>query len=34
VLRKLTVLDWIRIGLFIAGILCVVTGLSTSSQPA
>jgi arsenical pump membrane protein len=32
VLRKLTVLDWIRIGLFIAGILCVVTGLLSAVQ--
>ena len=32
VLRKLTALDWIRIGLFIAGILCVVTGLLPAVQ--
>ncbi|MBV9012736.1 MAG: arsenic transporter [Pseudonocardiales bacterium] len=31
-LRKPSVLDWIRIGLFLAGILCVVTGLLPAAQ--
>jgi arsenical pump membrane protein len=31
-LRKLSVLDWIRIGLFIVGILCVLTGLLPAAQ--
>lgn len=31
-LRKLSVLDWIRIGLLVAGILCVLTGLLPAAQ--
>ncbi|MGH3827363.1 MAG: SLC13 family permease [Pseudonocardiaceae bacterium] len=31
-LRKFSVLDWIRIGLLIAGVLCVLTGLLPAAQ--
>ena len=33
-LRKPSVLDWIRIGLLVAGVLCVVTGLLPKAQAA
>jgi arsenical pump membrane protein len=33
-LRKASVLDWIRIGLLIAGVLCVLTGLLPAPQAA
>src|SRR5580704_12104418 len=32
VVRKVSVLDWIRIGLLVAGVLCVLTGLLPASQ--